>query len=248
MQMQTAPPQTPGSLLPPGQRRLDGFPRFGTHLSRPAPGVPPHPTIEVRGAVAGAFDVPLAALAGLPRREVVADFHCVAGWSATDLRWEGVAFADLYHHVIAPALVPGTQVTHVVFHGLDGFRSTLTIDDALAPGVLVAEHLDGRPLDGDHGAPVRLVSPAQYGYMSTKHLCRLELCTAAPRTGLLPLGDLLLRSHPRARVWQEERHGFLPGRVVRPVYQALKLLLLRLCASGAAEAGPSPAQRSHRST
>jgi hypothetical protein len=26
--------------LPPGQRPIDGFPRFGTHLHRPAPAVP----------------------------------------------------------------------------------------------------------------------------------------------------------------------------------------------------------------
>ena len=39
---------------------------------------------------------------------------------------------------------------------------------------------DGRPLDGDHGAPVRLVSPAQYGYISTKHLCRIEVHSGEP--------------------------------------------------------------------
>jgi DMSO/TMAO reductase YedYZ molybdopterin-dependent catalytic subunit len=225
--------------LPPGQRRLHGFPRFGTHLSRPAPEVPAHPVIEVVGAGTEGFDVPLATLADLPRREVVADFHCVAGWSATDLHWEGVAFAIFFDHVIAPALAPGTTITHVVFHGLDGFRSTVTIEDASSPDVLIAEHLDGRPLDSDHGAPVRLVSPAQYGYMSTKHLCRLELCTSAPRARLLPLSDLLIRSHPRARVWQEERHGYVPGWLVRPLYLAMKPVLLRLCARGTGASMPA---------
>ena len=41
-------------------------------------------------------------------------------------------------------------------------------EDALADGVLIADRLDGRPLDGDHGAPARLVSPNQYGFVSTK--------------------------------------------------------------------------------
>lgn len=32
--------------LPPGQRRVKGFPRFGAHLWRPAPAVPVNPVIE----------------------------------------------------------------------------------------------------------------------------------------------------------------------------------------------------------
>jgi DMSO/TMAO reductase YedYZ molybdopterin-dependent catalytic subunit len=218
--------------LPPGQRRIDGFPRFGSHLSRPAPAVPVDPVIEVRGAVAEGFDLPLATLSTLPRREVAADFHCVAGWSATDLRWEGVAFATFHRAVIEPALPAGTSVTHVVCRGLDGWESVLTIEDALADDVLLAENLDGRPLDGDHGAPVRLVSPRQYGYISVKHLSRVEVLTAAPRSTEGPL----LRSHPRGRVWEEERHGLLPGRVVRPFYRTLIGPIRFLSARGARHA------------
>jgi DMSO/TMAO reductase YedYZ molybdopterin-dependent catalytic subunit len=56
----------------------------------------------------------------------------------------------------------------------------VAIDDALAEDLLIAERLDGRPLDGNHGAPARLVSPHHYGFVSTKHLCRIELRTAEP--------------------------------------------------------------------
>jgi len=59
-------------------------------------------------------------------------------------------------------------------------------EDALADGVLIADRLDGRPLDGDHGAPARLVSPNQYGLVSTKHLCRIELHTAEPSENYHP--------------------------------------------------------------
>jgi DMSO/TMAO reductase YedYZ molybdopterin-dependent catalytic subunit len=223
----------PSGTLPPGQRRVEGFPRFGTHLTRPAPPVPPDPIITVRGAVTEAFDVSLAALDTLPRRAITADFHCVAGWSATGLRWEGVPFEAFFRDVIEPALAPGAEITHVVFRGLDGFRSVVWMEDALADGVLIADRLDGRPLDGDHGAPVRLVSPAQYGYISTKHLCRIEVRTSEPdRPRWSLLESWLLRSHPRARVAEEERHGLVPGRWVRPFYTALKAPLLALTARG----------------
>jgi DMSO/TMAO reductase YedYZ molybdopterin-dependent catalytic subunit len=212
--------------LPPGQRRVEGFPRFGTHFHLPPPAVPTDPAIEIRGAVATPFDVPLADLATLPRRELTGDFHCVAGWSATDLRWEGVAFEAFYRSIIEPSLTPGSSITHLVFEGLDHYRSIVEIEDALADDVLIAEHLGGEPLDADHGAPVRLVSPSQYGFVSTKHLHRIEVHTAEPAgryhpSRLVQTGLQLVKPHRRARVWKEERHRHLPAWAVRPVYRRL---------------------------
>jgi DMSO/TMAO reductase YedYZ molybdopterin-dependent catalytic subunit len=220
---------THGSELPPGQRQVKGFPRFGTHLSRPAPAVPADPVIEVRGAVTDEFDLPLASLSSLPRKEIAADFHCVAGWTATGLHWEGVSFETFYRALIEPALPPGTSITHIKCRGLDGWAAVVTIDDILADDVLIAQHLDGHPLDSDHGAPARLVSPSQYGYISVKHLSRVELLTTAPAITEGPL----IRSHPRGRVWEEERHGLLPGRAVRPFYRALIRPIRYLSSRGA---------------
>jgi DMSO/TMAO reductase YedYZ molybdopterin-dependent catalytic subunit len=235
--------------LPPGQHRIKEFPRFGTHLNRPPPAVPANPTIEVSGAVVQPFAVPLADLATLPRRELIADFHCVAGWSATGLRWEGVPFETFHRELLEPSLSTEGPITHVRFSGLDGFQSVLLLEDALAGDVLVADRLDGRPLDADHGAPVRLVSPGQYGYVSTKHLCRVELHASAPTQTLgsaHPLGRILLRGplierHPRARVWQEERHPYTPAWLLRPVYRLLIPPLRLLCARGYERRQPPPA-------
>ena len=105
--------------------------------------------------------------------------------------------------------------------------AVVTLGDALEDDVLLADHLDGEPLSPDHGAPLRLVSPAQYGYINIKHLCRIRVHTSVPRRGRRTLADVLLHSHPRARVWEEERHGTLPGRLVRPVYGVIARVLLR---------------------
>jgi DMSO/TMAO reductase YedYZ molybdopterin-dependent catalytic subunit len=206
---------------------IDRFPRFGTDLGKPPPEIPADPVVEIGGAVSETFAVPVAELATLPRRRLDADFHCVSGWTAVDLRWEGVAFAEFYRLRIEPMLRPGGAVTHVEFRGVDGFRSIVTIDDALCDDVLLADHLDGEPLSSDHGAPLRVVSPAQYGYISTKHLCRIDLHTTAPRGPRSFVLDVLLHYHPRARVWEEERHGTLPGRAVRPFYWAVARVMLR---------------------
>jgi len=202
--------------LPPGQRKVDGFPRFGGP-SKP-PTVPASPALEITGAVREPVTVALSELSTLPRTEQTSDFHCVAGWSATGLRWEGVGFTAFYRSIIAPQLSPTTPVTHVVFCGLDGYRAIVHIDDALQNDVLLADRLDDEPLSLAHGAPLRLVSPQQYGYLSAKHLRAIEIHTSAPPT---PRGFVLFRQHPRARVWQEERNGVLPTTVVRPIYRSL---------------------------
>ena len=231
--------------LPPGQRRVEGFPRFGAHFRRPPPSVPDDPVIEIWGAVKEPFDVPVAGLATLPRRELVADFHCVAGWSATELRWEGVGFREFYESVVAPAVPPGETVTHLAFRGLDGYRSIVVLEDALGDDVLLADRLNGGALDGDHGAPVRFLSPSQYGFVSTKHLCRVEVHTSAPKetyhpSPLVQFGLQLVKPHRRARVWHEERHRYVPAWALRPVYRLL-IPPFRALASGGSDRSEGPA-------
>jgi DMSO/TMAO reductase YedYZ molybdopterin-dependent catalytic subunit len=208
---------------------VDGFPRFGTLLYRPPPPVPADPAIEITGGGVTPFALRLADLASVPSVELIADLHCVAGWSATNLRWKGVPLERLYHEVIEPAIPRDMAITHFVFAGLDRYRCVVAIEDALAENVLIAHSLNGRPLDLDHGAPVRLVSPGQYAYVSVKHLCRIELHTTRPHENgdhgsalgnLLPARVLFAR-HPRARVWHEERNGALPTWLVRPIYRLL---------------------------
>ncbi|MEU6133549.1 molybdopterin-dependent oxidoreductase [Nocardioides sp. NPDC047086] len=231
------------TALPPGQRRIHFFPRFGRRAGQPPPAAPAHPTVVFGGALTAPIEIAVDELVGVDRRELHADFHCVAGWSVTGLRWEGAAFADVYQRYVAPALVPGTTVTHVLLRGLDGEHFVAEMDDLLADDVLLADRLDGRPLDGDHGAPLPLVSPVQYGYANIKHLCRIDVLAGAPPAGSPSLLDRLLQSHARARVWEEERHGTLPGRLVRPIYRAIKIFLL----AAAARRGKTAGEPGHHS-
>ena len=225
--------------LPPGQKELEGFPRFGKSLTGAPPVPPERPVIEFRGVGLEPFTVLVADLLRANRRSVVTDFHCVAGWSATNLRWDGVAFHTVYRETVAPRLPPGATVTHITFRGLDGWRSVLTIDDALNDGVILADHLNGLPLGPDHGAPVRLLSPDQYGYVSTKHLARIELHAAEPSVRRRSVIDALFESHPTANVWREERHRSLPTWFVRPFYRSLKGPMLFLAARAAHRSRPA---------
>lgn len=220
--------RAPGTL-PPGQRALDWFPRFGIDLTGPPPAVPDQPVIAITGAVCAPIEIPLTALDELPRITRRSDFHCVSGWTAVDLDWSGWSFADVYAAFIEPAVDPAATVTHLELVGADDVRFAITIADALADDVLLADRLDGEPLHGAHGAPIRIVSPSQYGYVNIKHLCRIEICTSEPKRQRSFL-DTLLHGHSRARVWEEERHGTLPGWLIRPPYRLVKAIMLRTAA------------------
>jgi DMSO/TMAO reductase YedYZ molybdopterin-dependent catalytic subunit len=157
-------------------------------------------------------------LAGLPRLSMRADFHCVTTWSALDLDWQGVRFVDFYRARVEALISPDRQARFVLLRGQDGYRSTLPLADLLADDVMLADRLNGEPLNIAHGAPLRLVAPAHYGYKSVKHLNRLEFCQAPPRVRPAALAFM---DHPRARVALEERGRWIPGWLLRHPYRTL---------------------------
>ena len=67
-------------------------------------------------------------------------------------------------------------------HGVQGgveqdYERSLTVGDALRPEVLLAYEMNGRPLEPQHGAPVRLLVPGWYGMTSVKWLTRITAVT-----------------------------------------------------------------------
>lgn len=200
--------------LPVGQFERAEMPRFG--ISAYATRFPQRPdgrSLALR--LPGQEPLTLAdALQGLPRCELTADFHCVTGWSVRAQRWGGVRFGDFFVQHLA---AHGAREQHwLVLRGQDGYRTSLPVADLLAADVLLADELNGSPLPLAHGAPLRLVAPAHYGYKSLKHLARIECHAQAPR---LKQGLLAFLDHPRARVAQEERARGVPGWATRHLFK-----------------------------
>ena len=203
--------------LPPGQSARADFPRFG--LSAYAKRFPQQVDRAELTLVGPASTTLLQTpLAGLPRVEQVSDFHCVTTWSHRSVRWSGVRFADFYERHIAGKMNTAPGAMTLVFHGQDGYRTALLLDDLLAADVLLADRLNGLPLSLAHGAPLRLVAPAHYGYKSVKHLCRMEVLSGPAK---LKKGALAFLDHPRARVALEERGRWFPGWLLRLAYRPL---------------------------
>jgi len=199
------------SALPPGQREVARPPRFGLpgFVDR-VPEVPDDPVLRIDGAVRAPLDLRLAAI-DLPRVEQTSDLHCVTSWTARGLRWRGWRLRDLLDALVEPT-AEGEQLR---IRGADGFRARLRLDDARADDVLLATHLDDAPLTLRHGAPLRLVTPAHYGYKSVKHVTKITLERAdAP----FRFGAPSWMEHPRGRVAYEERGG-LPAWIFRHLFR-----------------------------
>ena len=205
-----------GTGLPPGQRQIPVFPRFADDPLRRPPVLPSESTLVVTGAVDRELHLAVHELFGrVDRTEITADFHCVTTWTARELRWSGLPFSTFWRDVVVPTCAPATGTRCVVVEGLDGARAVLLLADALAPEVVLADRLDGEPLDLAHGAPLRLVSPQPYGYQRVKHVHRIEVHLSPPpsRYGR--------KEHLRARVDVEERHSSMDPRLLRWVYRPL---------------------------
>jgi DMSO/TMAO reductase YedYZ molybdopterin-dependent catalytic subunit len=105
----------------------------------------------------------------LPRKEVVADMHCVTRWSRFDVRWEGVPVAEVLKLVrVEP------EARHALVHGEHGYTTNLPLEDFLRPTTLFALKHAGEPLPPDHGYPVRLVVPHLYAWKSAKWVRGVE--------------------------------------------------------------------------
>ena len=197
----------PADGLPPGQRLLAVMPRFTDDPLRPPPDTSSEPDLEI--SLEGK---PLARVSGdtlerLGPRDVRADFHCVTTWSVRGLLWRGVPLRE----VLADAGITEAPAPYVAARAADGRRAAFVWEDLTAEDVLLATHLDGAPLDARHGAPLRLVTPSQYGYKNAKHLVGLDFRHHEPTANA--------KMHLRARVALEERHPRLPGRALRVPYR-----------------------------
>ncbi|MCY7301627.1 MAG: molybdopterin-dependent oxidoreductase [Thermoleophilia bacterium] len=131
--------------------------------------------LDVTGLVGSPTSYTLADLKAMPRADQISDFHCVTGWSVSDVRWGGVRIADLLERAGAQSNVAGLNFVSAE----SPYEDSLTLEQALLPDVMLAYEMDGGPISRPHGAPVRLVMPQMYGYKSVKWVNRIELGTTA---------------------------------------------------------------------
>jgi DMSO/TMAO reductase YedYZ molybdopterin-dependent catalytic subunit len=134
--------------------------------------------LSIDGLVEKPVSLSYADLRSLPRAEQVSTFHCVTGWTVSNVHWAGVRFDDLL------ATVKPTAEAHALnFTSAEvPYTDSLTLDQARLHDAMLAYEMDGKPLSRAHGAPVRVVIPDMYGYKNVKWVKRITLA-AAPESG-----------------------------------------------------------------
>ncbi len=153
--------------IPPGQYRTEKFPvlHYG---SVPRADLATW-DLRVWGEVDSPFTLSWEQFRTLPRKRVDTDIHCVTRWSKLDTAWEGVPI-----QAILEMAQVRSSATHVLSHAEQGYTANLPLSVLDDDDVLLADTFDGRPLDPEHGYPLRLLVPKKYFWKSAKWIRGLE--------------------------------------------------------------------------
>ncbi|HEY1593919.1 MAG TPA: sulfite oxidase-like oxidoreductase [Thermoleophilaceae bacterium] len=182
--------------VPPGQYLTERFPVLT---------VGPDPDFDLGGwdfrlygEVANELALSWDELQALPQTELKTDIHCVTRWSKLDTVWRGVRVRDLLEQAVVKP-----EGKFVMAYSDGGYTTNLPLEVVMDDDVLLAHTYDGKPLEPDHGAPVRLLVPKRYFWKSAKFLRRIEVMTE-DRMGFWELNGY----HNDADPWKEQRHWF----------------------------------------
>ena len=131
--------------------------------------------LPVTGLVDHPQTLSLRALEALSSLSEATRHDCVEGWSIVG-KWTGVPLA----HILA-MVGPKPEARYVMFYSYDRdeqgqpFYGSVSVHQAAHPQTQLALKLNDKPIDADHGGPVRLRIPTQLAYKSTKWVERIEL-------------------------------------------------------------------------
>jgi len=137
----------------------------------------------------------------LPMKAVTTDIHCVTRWSKFDTVWEGVPFNEFMK---LAGVKP--EAKFVIAHCEYGFTANVPVDSLMEDGALLAIKFDNKPLEAEHGYPMRLLTPKKYFWKSAKWLRGLEF-TDTDRLGFWEQAGY----HNEADPFKEQRFSRFGG-------------------------------------
>lgn len=181
--------------VPPGQRVTTGFPVL-SYGATPRLGSEDW-KFRVFGLVEHERQWDWEGFLALGRVTIRADFHCVTSWSRLDNSWTGVPTARLIEEAGVKA---GARYVMVHCHG--GYTTNMPLEAFAAGDSLFAHMHDGRPLEPDHGGPMRLVVPQLYAWKSAKWVSAIEFM-ARDRRGFWESNGYSNSADP----WTEDRYS-----------------------------------------
>ncbi len=124
---------------------------------------------KVFGAVENELKIDYGELRALPSKDVIADIHCVTGWSRLGDIWTGVPMSAILDRV-----KPKHEAKYVMAHCEYGYTTSVPLSVLDDEQNLLCYAWNGHDLTPDHGWPLRLFVPSKYFWKSAKWLRGLE--------------------------------------------------------------------------
>jgi hypothetical protein len=120
----------------------------------------------------------LEEIQALPKTVVITELKCIEGWSQV-IQWGGARFRDFlarfYRDAVNPDQYAGFETPGGDYYvGLD-------MPSAMHPQTLLCYEMNGKPLETQHGAPLRLVVPVKYGIKSLKRIGKIDFSDSRPK-------------------------------------------------------------------
>jgi DMSO/TMAO reductase YedYZ molybdopterin-dependent catalytic subunit len=139
--------------------------------------------LKVHGLVEDEFEMTLADIQSRPKQEQITKHICIQGWSAIG-EWGGMHMSEILDRA-----KPTKNAKYVVFHAYDvdgngkPYYEALRISDMKDPMTILAYEMNWKPLNIEHGAPVRLRCERKLGYKMVKYIKSIEFVDSFKQIG-----------------------------------------------------------------
>ena len=155
--------------------------------------------VTVSGLVAHQQTWSLEEIRALPQVDTQIDIHCVTRWSKLGAHFGGVPLQTLLD-ICQP--LPQARFVSFVARSARWHSTSLALKDALQLETLLALIYEGKPLEEQHGGPIRTIVRDRYFYKSLKWLEEIRLVAEDE----LGYWEKEAGYHNEADPWQEQRY------------------------------------------
>ncbi|MBI1293661.1 molybdopterin-dependent oxidoreductase [bacterium] len=195
--VKNVPGENPDDRVPPGQFLTDRFPVL-TYGSTPHYQDLTSWDLHVFGLVAEEKRFSWQDLMEMATNEQTVDIHCVTRWSKLDTTWTGIPWQQFIEQLgVHP------DATHVMVHCEQGYTTNVSLDVLDDDDTMLAYLYEGKPIEPDHGYPMRLLVPKKYFWKSAKWIRGFEFMRG-DTPGFWERHGYHMEGDP----WLEERFGW----------------------------------------
>jgi len=191
---------SPRDRTPPGQQLTAKWPVL--HYGQVPVIEPSAWSLRIWGLVECEVTLDFARFEALPKVNVKCDIHCVTHWSRLDNTFTGVAMKTLLD-LAKPLPRAKFAIQHAASDPDEDWTTNVPLAEFAGEDCLLATHHDGRPIEAEHGGPVRAVVPRLYFWKGAKWISGIEL-TDKDRPGFWEVNGYHMHGNP----WTEERFGW----------------------------------------